>query len=204
MQPITTQQLITKRLNELSSDLHSQVSQMLNQLQAQQSQTIDEMVQKHLELMLPNLYQQLLTHLTEQVNQKTETHNQQITQYLDELSKLQTAEIATLKKGREEFQRLQDKIAATLTSLDSVSLLDDSAVKNSLSSLHNSITSLQTQMEGLATSQQAMTSKQTDLSNLIGELERLKEAMASTLMDFKNQQISLRQSLAQFQPLLKP
>ena len=204
MQPITTQQLITKRLNELSSDLHSQVSQMLNQLQAQQSQTIDEMVQKHLELMLPNLYQQLLTHLTEQVNQKTETHNQQITQYLDKLSKLQTAEIATLKKGREEFQRLQDKIAATLTSLDSVSLLDDSAVKNSLTSLHNSITSLQTQMEGLATSQQAMTSKQTDLSNLIGELERLKEAMASTLMDFKNQQISLRQSLAQFQPLLKP
>ncbi|WP_313422527.1 hypothetical protein, partial [Moraxella sp. CTOTU49803] len=103
MQPITTQQLITKRLNELSSDLHSQVSQMLNQLQAQQSQTIDEMVQKHLELMLPNLYQQLSTHLSEQVNQKTETHNQQITQYLDELDKLQKSEIATLKKGREEF-----------------------------------------------------------------------------------------------------
>ena len=120
MQPITTQQLITKRLNELSSDLHSQVSQMLNQLQAQQSQTIDEMVQKHLELMLPNLYQQLSTHLSEQVNQKTETHNQQITQYLDELDKLQKSEIATLKKGREEFQKLQEKIQQALSKLQSI------------------------------------------------------------------------------------
>ena len=50
--------------------------------------------------------------------------------------------------------------------------------------------------------------KEEELKNEIKEFnlekERLKEAMASTLMDFKNQQISLRQSLAQFQPLLKP
>ena len=59
MQPITTQQLITESLNKLSSDLYSQMSQTLNQLQEQQPQTIDKMVQKHLELMLPSLYQQL-------------------------------------------------------------------------------------------------------------------------------------------------
>lgn len=114
MQPITTQQLITERLNELSSDLHSQVSQMLNQLQAQQPQTIDEMVQKQLELMLPNLYQQLLTHLTEQVNQKTETHNQQITQYLDELDKLQKSEIATLKKRTRRISKIAGEDTASL------------------------------------------------------------------------------------------
>ena len=68
----TTQQLITESLNRLSSDLHSQMSQTLNQLQEQQPQTIDKMVQQHLESMLPSLYQQLLTHLTEQVGVGTE------------------------------------------------------------------------------------------------------------------------------------
>ena len=197
MQPITTQQLITESLNKLSSDLHSQMSQTLNQLQEQQPQTIDKMVQQHLESMLPSLYQQLLTHLTEQVNQKTEMHNQQITQYLDELSKLQTAEIATLQKGREEFQRLQDKIQSTLSHLDSIQPVDESKFESSLTDLKNSIQTLK-----ISTSES--NSEQQSLESLISELETLKTDMTKTLASLKQQQQALADSLLQFQPLLKP
>lgn len=117
--------------------------------------------------MLPSLYQQLLTHLTEQVNQKTEMHNQQITQYLDELSKLQTAEIATLQKGREEFQRLQDKIQSTLTRLDSIQPVDESEFEKSLTDLETSIETLQRSIS-------QSNSEQKDLESLISELETLK------------------------------
>ena len=170
---------------------------MLNQLQAQQSQTIDEMVQKHLELMLPNLYQQLLTHLTEQVNQKTETHNQQITQYLDELDKLQTAEIATLKKGREEFQKLQEKIQQALSKLQSIQPDGDSDIEKSINSLQASVKTLQDSLK-------QQSSEQQDLENLIDELTCLKQDMTTTLSNLKQHQTTLAQSLAQFQPLLKP
>ena len=193
----TTQQLITESLNRLSSDLHSQMSQTLNQLQEQQPQTIDKMVQQHLESMLPSLYQQLLTHLTEQVNQKTEMHNQQITQYLDELSKLQTAEIATLQKGREEFQRLQDKIQSTLSHLDSIQPVDESKFESSLTDLKNSI-------QTLKTSTSESNSEQQSLESLISELEKLKTDMTKTLASLKQQQQALADSLLQFQPLLKP
>ena len=170
---------------------------MLNQLQAQQPQTIDEMVQKHLELMLPNLYQQLSTHLSEQVNQKTETHNQQITQYLDELDKLQKSEIATLKKGREEFQKLQEKIQQALSKLQSIQPDGDSDIEKSINSLQASVKTLQDSLK-------QQSSEQQDLENLIDELTCLKQDMTTTLSNLKQHQTTLAQSLAQFQPLLKP
>ena len=147
--------------------------------------------------MLPNLYQQLLTHLNQQINQKTQQYNQQITDYLDELNKLQTAEIATLKKGQEEFQNLQDKIQSTLTRLDVIQIVDESKFESSLTDLKNSI-------QTLKTSTSESNSEQQSLESLISELETLKTDMTKTLASLKQQQQALADSLLQFQPLLKP
>lgn len=197
MQPISIQQLVIDSLATLSNDLHNKVDRTLSQLETQQSQTIDSLIQKQLALMLPNLYQQLLTHLNQQINQKTQQHNQQITDYLDELNKLQTAEIATLKKGQEEFQNLQDKIQSTLTRLDVIQIVDESKFESSLTDLKNSI-------QTLKTSTSESNSEQQSLGNLISELEKLKTDMTKTLASLKQQQQALADSLLQFQPLLKP
>ena len=197
MQPISIQQLVIDSLATLSNDLHNKVDQTLSQLETQQSQTIDSLIQKQLALMLPNLYQQLLTHLNQQIDQKTQQHNQQITDYLDELDKLQTAEIATLKKGQEEFQKLQDKIQSTLSHLDSIQPVDESEFESSLTDLKNSI-------QTLKTSTSESNSEQQSLESLISELEKLKTDMTKTLASLKQQQQALADSLLQFQPLLKP
>ena len=197
MQPISIQQLVIDSLATLSNDLHNKVDQTLSQLETQQSQTIDSLIQKQLALMLPNLYQQLLTHLNQQINQKTQQHNQQINEYLNELDKLQTAEIETLKKGQEEFQNLQDKIQSTLSHLDSIQPVDESKFESSLTDLKNSI-------QMLKTSTSESNSEQQSLESLISELEKLKTDMTKTLASLKQQQQALADSLLQFQPLLKP
>ena len=107
-----------------------------------------------------------------------------------------------LKLGREEYQLLQTKIKSALSQLESIPMGDDSDVEKSFTTLQTSITNLQKQVSNLATSQQAMTNKQTDLLALIGELEKLKTDMTMTLSSLKQQQTTLVQSLAQFQPLL--
>lgn len=195
MQPITTQQLITESLNKLSNDLHNKVDRILSQLETQQSQTIDSLIQKQLESMLPSLYQQLLTHLTEQVNQKTEMHNQQITQYLDELDKLQTAEIATLKKGQEEFQNLQDKIQSTLTRLDVIQIVDESEFEKSLTDLEASIKTLQSSIS-------QSNSEQQSLESLISELETLKTDLVDKVSELTKLQSDLTSYTMQLKQLL--
>ena len=197
MQPISIQQLVIDSLATLSNDLHNKVDQTLSQLETQQSQTIDSLIQKQLALMLPNLYQQLLTHLNQQIDQKTQQHNQQINEYLNELDKLQKSEVETLKKGQEEFQNLQDKIQSTLTRLDVIQIVDESKFESSLTDLKNSI-------QTLKTSTSESNSEQQSLESLISELETLKTDMTKTLASLKQQQQALADSLLQFQPLLKP
>lgn len=195
MQPISIQQLVIDSLATLSNDLHNKVDQTLSQLETQQSQTIDSLIQKQLALMLPNLYQQLLTHLNQQIDQNTQQHNQQINEYLDELDKLQTAEIATLKKGQEEFQNLQDKIQSTLSHLDSIQPVDESKFESSLTDLKNSI-------QTLKTSTSESNSEQQSLGNLISELEKLKTDMTTKVSELTQLQSDLANYAAQLRQLL--
>ena len=195
MQPISIQQLVIDSLATLSNDLHNKVDRTLSQLETQQSQTIDSLIQKQLALMLPNLYQQLLTHLNQQIDQKTQQYNQQITDYLDELDKLQTAEIATLKKGQEEFQNLQDKIQSTLSHLDSIQPVDESKFESSLTDLKNSI-------QTLKTSTSESNSEQQSLESLISELEKLKTDMTTKVSELTQLQSDLANYAAQLRQLL--
>ena len=195
MQPISIQQLVIDSLATLSNDLHNKVDQTLSQLETQQSQTIDSLIQKQLALMLPNLYQQLLTHLNQQINQKTQQHNQQITDYLDELDKLQKSEVETLKKGQEEFQNLQDKIQSTLSHLDSIQPVDESKFESSLTDLKNSI-------QTLKTSTSESNSEQQSLGNLISELEKLKTDMTTKVSELTQLQSDLANYAAQLRQLL--
>ncbi|PKZ67946.1 hypothetical protein CYJ96_11080 [Moraxella osloensis] len=195
MQPISIQQLVIDSLATLSNDLHNKVDQTLSQLETQQSQTIDSLIQKQLALMLPNLYQQLLTHLNQQIDQKTQQHNQQITDYLDELDKLQKSEVETLKKGQEEFQNLQDKIQSTLSHLDSIQPVDESKFESSLTDLKNSI-------QMLKTSTSESNSEQQSLESLISELEKLKTDMTTKVSELTQLQSDLANYAAQLRQLL--
>lgn len=195
MQPISIQQLVIDSLATLSNDLHNKVDQTLSQLETQQSQTIDSLIQKQLALMLPNLYQQLLTHLNQQIDQKTQQHNQQITDYLDELDKLQKSEVETLKKGQEEFQNLQDKIQSTLSHLDSIQPVDESKFESSLTDLKNSIQTLK-----ISTSES--NSEQQSLESLISELEKLKTDMTTKVSELTQLQSDLANYAAQLRQLL--
>ena len=195
MQPISIQQLVIDSLATLSNDLHNKVDRTLSQLETQQSQTIDSLIQKQLALMLPNLYQQLLTHLNQQIDQKTQQHNQQITDYLDELDKLQKSEVETLKKGQEEFQNLQDKIQSTLSHLDSIQPVDESKFESSLTDLKNSI-------QMLKTSTSESNSEQQSLESLISELEKLKTDMTTKVSELTQLQSDLANYAAQLRQLL--
>ena len=195
MQPISIQQLVIDSLATLSNDLHNKVDRTLSQLETQQSQTIDSLIQKQLALMLPNLYQQLLTHLNQQIDQKTQQHNQQITDYLDELDKLQKSEVETLKKGQEEFQNLQDKIQSTLSHLDSIQPVDESKFESSLTDLKNSI-------QTLKTSTSESNSEQQSLESLISELEKLKTDMTTKVSELTQLQSDLANYAAQLRQLL--
>ena len=203
MTQITPIELITKTLEQLSTDLHNKVESHLSQTsQAQQTQITEALAQ-----LLPNLLEQLTPIIKAEVKKQVMAHNQlilkQVESCLSELENTNRQQLKMLKLGREEYQLLQQKMQSTLMALDNMALLDDDAVKDSLETLQESITSLQTQMQELITSQQAMMSEHTDLVKLIDELEGLKQDMTMTLSSLKQQQTTLVQSLAQFQPLLK-
>ena len=195
MQPISIQQLVIDSLATLSNDLHNKVDRTLSQLETQQSQTIDSLIQQQLALMLPNLYQQLLTHLNQQINQKTQQYNQQINKYLNELDKLQKSEVETLKKGQEEFQNLQDKIQSTLSHLDSIQPVDESKFESSLTDLKNSIQTLK-----ISTSES--NSEQKDLESLISELETLKTDLVDKVSELTKLQSDLTSYTMQLKQLL--
>ena len=195
-QPTPTE-LIIKLLTTLSNDLHQKIDNKLVQIKDELQQHSDITITKKTTRLSELLLTKLSEHIDRQIEQKTQQHNQQITDYLDELNKLQTAEIATLKKGQEEFQNLQDKIQSTLTRLDVIQIVDESKFESSLTDLKNSI-------QTLKTSTSESNSEQQSLESLISELETLKTDMTKTLASLKQQQQALADSLLQFQPLLKP
>ncbi|VXB23459.1 conserved hypothetical protein [Enhydrobacter sp. 8BJ] len=195
-QPTPTE-LIIKLLTTLSNDLHQKIDNKLVQIKDELQQHSDITITKKTTRLSELLLTKLSEHIDRQIEQKTQQHNQQITDYLDELKKLQTAEIATLKKGQEEFQLLQDKIQSTLSHLDSIQPVDESKFESSLTDLKNSI-------QTLKTSTSESNSEQQSLESLISELETLKTDMTKTLASLKQQQQALADSLLQFQPLLKP
>ena len=195
-QPTPTE-LIIKLLTTLSNDLHQKIDNKLVQIKDELQQHSDITITKKTTRLSELLLTKLSEHIDRQIEQKTQQHNQQITDYLDELNKLQTAEIATLKKGQEEFQNLQDKIQSTLTRLDVIQIVDESKFESSLTDLKNSI-------QTLKTSTSESNSEQQSLESLISELEKLKTDMTKTLASLKQQQQALADSLLQFQPLLKP
>ena len=195
-QPTPTE-LIIKLLTTLSNDLHQKIDNKLVQIKDELQQHSDITITKKTTRLSELLLTKLSEHIDRQIEQKTQQHNQQITDYLNELDKLQKSEVETLKKGQEEFQNLQDKIQSTLTRLDVIQIVDESKFESSLTDLKNSI-------QTLKTSTSESNSEQQSLGNLISELEKLKTDMTKTLASLKQQQQALADSLLQFQPLLKP
>ena len=198
MLPNHPNQLLQTTLDKLSQELHNKLDTHLGQMKQVQQTLINDT--------LSQLIPTLLTKLTPIIEQEVQKQNQpmlnKVATCLNELQITNQQQLKMLKLGREEYQLLQTKIKSALSQLESIPMGDDSDVEKSFTTLQTSITNLQKQVSNLATSQQAMTNKQTDLLALIGELEKLKTDMTMTLSSLKQQQTTLVQSLAQFQPLL--
>lgn len=114
---------------------------------------------------------------------------------MTELDKLQTAEIATLKKGQEEFQNLQDKIQSTLTRLDVIQIVDESEFEKSLTDLEASIKTLQSSIS-------QSNSEQQSLESLISELETLKTDLVDKVSELTKLQSDLTSYTMQLKQLL--
>lgn len=195
MQPISIQQLVIDSLATLSNDLHNKVERTLSQLETQQSQTIDSLIQEQLALMLPNLYQQLLTHLDQQIDQKTQQYNQTINQTVDELNALHKAETAALKTATEEYQILKDNIQSALSHLQTIQPVDESEFEKSLTDLNNSIQTLQNDIS-------ESNSEQQSLESLISELETLKTDLTTKVSELTQLQSDLANYALQLRQLL--
>ena len=193
MNQLTPTELITKTLETLSQNLHSQIDQHLKQTtQEQQAQ-----VTQALSALIPSLLEQLIPIINEEIQHQLKPQQQAMETCLQELRTTNTEQLKMLKLGREEYQILQTKMKSVLSQLESMPSEDNSELEKSLTDLKASIQTLQT-------STFESNSEQQNLENLVSELETLKTDMSNTLASFKKQQTSLANSLAQFQPLLNP
>ena len=189
--PISPSELITQSLQKLSNDLHSQMTEQINQavqnLQTQMSETLSQLI--------PDLLDQLIPIIEEEIQDRLQPQLAKMETYLQELKTTNQQQLKMLKLGREEYQRLQDKMQQALNQLDSIQPIDDNEFKQLLKDLENSIITLQ----------RSNTMQNKDLKSLITlikDLAPLKTDMKNSLAHFTQQQKVLDNSLKQFQPLL--
>ena len=189
--PISPSELITQSLQKLSNDLHSQMTEQINQavqnLQTQMSETLSQLI--------PDLLDQLIPIIEEEIQDRLQPQLAKMETCLQELKTTNQQQLKMLKLGREEYQRLQDKMQQALNQLDSIQPIDDNEFKQLLKDLENSIITLQ----------RSNTMQNKDLKSLITlikDLAPLKTDMKNSLAHFTQQQKVLDNSLKQFQPLL--
>ena len=189
--PISPSELITQSLQTLSNDLHSQMTEQINQavqnLQTQMSETLSQLI--------PDLLDQLIPIIEEEIQDRLQPQLAKMETCLQELKTTNQQQLKMLKLGREEYQRLQDKMQQALNQLDSIQPIDDNEFKQLLKDLENSIITLQ----------RSNTMQNKDLKfliTLIKDLAPLKTDMKNSLAHFTQQQKVLDNSLKQFQPLL--
>ena len=189
--PISPSELITQSLQTLSNDLHSQMTEQINQavqnLQTQMSETLSQLI--------PDLLDQLIPIIEEEIQDRLQPQLAKMETYLQELKTTNQQQLKMLKLGREEYQLLQDKMQQALNQLDSIQPIDDNEFKQLLKDLENSIITLQ----------RSNTMQNKDLKSLITlikDLAPLKTDMKNSLAHFTQQQKVLDNSLKQFQPLL--
>ncbi|VXB23144.1 conserved hypothetical protein [Enhydrobacter sp. 8BJ] len=189
--PISPSELITQSLQKLSNDLHSQMTEQINQavqnLQTQMSETLSQLI--------PDLLDQLIPIIEEEIQDRLQPQLAKMETYLQELKTTNQQQLKMLKLGREEYQLLQDKMQQALNQLDSIQPIDDNEFKQLLKDLENSIITLQ----------RSNTMQNKDLKSLITlikDLAPLKTDMKNSLAHFTQQQKVLDNSLKQFQPLL--
>lgn len=189
--PISPSELITQSLQKLSNDLHSQMTEQINQavqnLQTQMSETLSQLI--------PDLLDQLIPIIEEEIQDRLQPQLAKMETCLQELKTTNKQQLKMLKLGREEYQLLQDKMQQALNQLDSIQPIDDNEFKQLLKDLENSIITLQ----------RSNTMQNKDLKfliTLIKDLAPLKTDMKNSLAHFTQQQKVLDNSLKQFQPLL--
>ncbi|MFP6812720.1 MAG: hypothetical protein VB956_05270 [Moraxella sp.] len=189
--PISPSELITQSLQKLSNDLHSQMTEQINQavqnLQTQMSETLSQLI--------PDLLDQLIPIIEEEIQDRLQPQLAKMETCLQELKTTNQQQLKMLKLGREEYQLLQDKMQQALNQLDSIQPIDDNEFKQLLKDLENSIITLQ----------RSNTMQNKDLKSLITlikDLAPLKTDMKNSLAHFTQQQKVLDNSLKQFQPLL--
>ena len=189
--PISPSELITQSLQKLSNDLHSQMTEQINQavqnLQTQMSETLSQLI--------PDLLDQLIPIIEEEIQDRLQPQLAKMETCLQELKTTNQQQLKMLKLGREEYQLLQDKMQQALNQLDSIQPIDDNEFKQLLKDLENSIITLQ----------RSNTMQNKDLKfliTLIKDLAPLKTDMKNSLAHFTQQQKVLDNSLKQFQPLL--
>ena len=189
--PISPSELITQSLQKLSNDLHSQMTEQINQavqnLQTQMSETLSQLI--------PDLLDQLIPIIEEEIQDRLQPQLAKMETCLQELKTTNQQQLKMLKLGREEYQLLQDKMQQALNQLDSIQPIDDNEFKQLLRNLENSIITLQ----------RSNTMQNKDLKfliTLIKDLAPLKTDMKNSLAHFTQQQKVLDNSLKQFQPLL--
>lgn len=189
--PISPSELITQSLQTLSNDLHSQMTEQINQavqnLQTQMSETLSQLI--------PDLLDQLIPIIEEEIQDRLQPQLAKMETCLQELKTTNQQQLKMLKLGREEYQLLQDKMQQALNQLDSIQPIDDNEFKQLLKDLENSIITLQ----------RSNTMQNKDLKSLITlikDLAPLKTDMKNSLAHFTQQQKVLDNSLKQFQPLL--
>ena len=189
--PISPSELITQSLQTLSDDLHSQMTEQINQavqnLQTQMSETLSQLI--------PDLLDQLIPIIEEEIQDRLQPQLAKMETCLQELKTTNQQQLKMLKLGREEYQLLQDKMQQALNQLDSIQPIDDNEFKQLLKDLENSIITLQ----------RSNTMQNKDLKSLITlikDLAPLKTDMKNSLAHFTQQQKVLDNSLKQFQPLL--
>jgi chromosome segregation ATPase len=191
-QPTPTE-LITKTLETLSHNLHSQIDQHLKQTtQEQQAQ-----VTQALSTLIPSLLEQLIPIIEQEVQKQNQPMLNQVEACLNELKTTNQQQLTMLKLGREEYQLLQTKIQSALSQLESIPSDDDNELEQSLTDLKTSIQTLQT-------STAESNSEQQDLENTVAELTTLKTSLQTRVTELTKLQQDLDKSLSQFQPLLKP
>lgn len=108
--PISPSELITQSLQKLSNDLHSQMTEQINQavqnLQTQMSETLSQLI--------PDLLDQLIPIIEEEIQDRLQPQLAKMETCLQELKTTNQQQLKMLKLGREEYQLLQDKMQQAL------------------------------------------------------------------------------------------
>lgn len=205
MKQPTPTELITTSLEKLSNDLHSQIHQYLQKTTQQQQAQVTQALSS----LIPNLLEQLIPIINEEIQHQLKPQQQAMEICLQELKNTNQQQLKMLKLGREEYQHLQVKMSTILTDLEKASRLDDSEIQTSLNELKTSVATLTTSMATLQTSMTTLKKSVTDenddiysLPQIAGNLTILQEKLENAQTSLEQQQALLTNYLEQVKPLL--